>query len=72
MLKVESYDAQNNYHLCVDGKGKRWNLDLSTDSGLPEGETNESIVGKTISVSYIYPYFFFARGIVIEDEKAKE
>lgn len=66
-LKVLKYIPEHNLHECKDEKGMRRRVDIFVDGDL-EGETRESIVGKTIECAYTFPYEEIAMEVVIAEE----
>lgn len=64
---VGRYDKRNDAHICTPTDGSRQEyIDIMVDGGLG-GETDESIIGKTISCDYIYPYISIAMGVKVEE-----
>lgn len=70
-LKVLRYSVSGNYHecICLETQNNLF-LDLFV-SGNVAGETNDSIVGKTISISHSVPYLEIAYGVQVLAEKVE-
>ena len=48
---IKEYMPQpNNYHKCVDKQGREFNVDLFVAACRPDGETNESVVGRKVLI----------------------
>ena len=53
----------NDYHKCVDKIGGIHRFDLFVAGEMPEGETNESIVGRKILIKWASPYLLIANSL---------
>jgi hypothetical protein len=65
ILKVESYNAGQDFHVCRTEDGKIERVDLRTDNS-SVGRA-ESLVGKTVEVDYIFPHISIASGVKVLD-----
>jgi hypothetical protein len=61
-LFVEDYVANDDYHICVDEKGKKHRVDILVDGGL-ENKDRKALVGKTIACDYLHPFIEIASGV---------
>ena len=65
-LKVLAYRPHpHQWHLCETESGEKIRVDLLINGDFPEETTDESLVGKVVSVDSIYGYEFIARGVKI-------
>ncbi len=60
-LKIVSYNQEHDYHVCIDERGIRKNIDLYTDRKL--GIKPEELIGREIEVEGLYPYLEIAIGV---------
>jgi len=65
-FEVVEYDANANWHVCRDSDGKIHRVDLMANGDFPEGTEPESLIGKTVSCDYTFPFISIGIGVAIE------
>ncbi len=59
-LTVKSYDAEHDYHICVDKSGTEHRVDLFVGSPEMANENNDSLIGEEVEVESLQPYISLA------------
>ena len=64
ILKIISYNKDQDYHVCKDEEGKHHKIDIFVDGGLGDlANSPKDLIGKTVQCDYLHPYIEIANNV---------